>query len=234
MRTNETYKSNQSFGLLLLGLPKSGKTNVAMCFPAPYFADCDNNLSSAVRRFPDKKFWYDIINIDDQGKEVPKEKRWTRLTDNIKLAVADPNIKTIVIDSLSLVADYAIDHICHEQKIPVMRIQDWGSLKNLMTRFVTYLRSTGKMIIVTGHEKYDKDEVSGTILYRINFPGSLADNIGAFFSDVWRCECEEKGGKYVYTVRTMPTPRMALGNSLGLPATFEFTWDEIQKKLGVV
>jgi hypothetical protein len=232
MKTNEQYQSNQSFGLLLLGPPKSGKTNAAMIFPNPYFADCDNNLSSAVNRCGDKTFYYDTINIDDEGKEVPEGFRYERLLQCCKAAANNPDVQTIVVDSLTMVGDYIIAHILRKQNIPQMRIQDYGTLKDLASKFIVWLRSSGKLIIFTGHEKYDKDEISGVLLYRVNFPGQLADTIGAYFSDVWRCECEQSGGdKYKYIVRTMPTPRMALGNSLGLPTTFELSWDRLKTKL---
>ena len=231
MKTNDQYKPNQAFGLLLLGPPKSGKTNAAMCFPSPYFADCDNNLSSAVSRHSGKDFYYDVINIADDGQTVPEADRYKRLLECCKQAANDPRIKTIVVDSLTMVGDYIIAYILKENKITQMRIQDYGTFKDLSAKFITWLRSCGKYVIFTGHEKYDKDEMSGTLLYRINYPGQLADTIGAYFSDVWRCECEQQGQAYKYTVRTMPTPRMSLGNSLGLPTTFELTWDILKQKL---
>ena len=45
MKNSSDYKPNLSFGLFLMGPPKAGKTTLALQFPNPYVADCDNNLS---------------------------------------------------------------------------------------------------------------------------------------------------------------------------------------------
>lgn len=244
MKTASEYRTTTDFALLLVGPPFSGKTNTAMAFEKPYFLDCDAKLSNAISRFKDKEFFYDIVDTDDNGNTVPEAQRWTRLTTLAKLAAVDPRPRTLVVDSLSKVSTYLIDHIIANggSKLTVggekvMEQQHWQPFKILMTRFITTLRASKKLVIFTAHEKVDKDEVTGVLNYQPLIPGQLANNIGMYFTDVWRCDAvpavdSTKGTMYTkYTVRTQPTARMMLGTSLGLPVEFEMSWDILKEKL---
>jgi hypothetical protein len=174
---------------------------------------------------------YDTIDIDDSGKTVEEGDRWRRLLDCLDAAFASKDIETVVVDSLSKASDYLIAHILKEQKVKDMRIQDWGTFKILMTRFITKIRSSAKFIVCVAHERYDKDEMSGVMMFKVTVPGALGDSIGALFTDMWRCECTETGGKYKYIVRTKPTARISLKTSLIVDPTFEFSWDMVKKFL---
>lgn len=243
MKTQENFTAAQTFGLLLVGPPKSGKTNVAMCFPDPYVLDCDMNLQSAVQRHPGKKFFYDCPDLDEAGKELPREKKWLRLVELTKANMLSPLTKANVVDSLSKVSEYLCDYLVDKGATgkdlsiggeKMMTLQLWYPYKVLFTRYIAMLRSCGKPLVMCAHEKIDKDEVSGTLMYRPNVSGGLVDNIGMYFTDVWRCEVDKIGNEYKYYVRTMPIPRVqSLGNSLGLPETFVMTPDELKKHLKI-
>ncbi len=237
MKTTASQSPRPAFGLLLVGAPKSGKTSFALQFPNPYIADCDNNISGPHRYLKEKSlspvFSYDTIDIADDGTEVAIGKRWTRLTECCKVAAASKDIDTIIVDSLTKVSDYLVDHILNYEKIQQMRIQDWLSYQNLMKRFVTYLRSTGKLVIFCAHETVEKDELEGTLKYFIALPSKLRDTIGGLFTDVWRAEYQPgaAGKEGAYMVRAVSSARMSLGNSLGLPAAFPMEYKQIQPKL---
>jgi hypothetical protein len=238
MKLNTEHKPKASFGLLLVGAPKSGKTSFALQFPKPYIADCDNNISGPQRYLEERnlnpKFYYDVIDIDEQGNEVPAAKRWTRLTDNLKVAVASAEVETIVVDSLSKLSDNLIEHIMGYEKIQQMRIQDWMSYQNLMKKLITFLRSSGKYVIFVAHETVEKDELDGVLKYFVSLPSKLRDTIGGMFTDVWRTEYQPgAGGKEgTYTIRALSSARMSLGNSLGLAPSFPMDYEkEIKPKL---
>lgn len=237
MKTHSEFTQKRDFALLLIGPPLSGKTNVAMCFDSPYFLDCDMKLGNAVSRSKNKPFFYDTIDVDTEtNASVPDEKRWERLTTLCKTNCLKPEVKTIVIDSLTKVSQYLIDHILATSGsklsvggVKVPEQQHWQPYKLLLTRFISALRGTGKLVIFVCHEIVDKDEITGQLVYRPLLSGQLRDSIGAYFTDVWRCETEQIGTTTRYYVRTTPTARMALGTSLNLPSTFNFTWEEFQK-----
>lgn len=234
MKSSDQYKPTQSFGLIIVGAPGTGKTCLAAKFPRPYYLDCDNNLNSVRSVFPSSKFLYDTIDVDDNGAQVAEEKRWVRLLDCTTTAAKSPDVETIILDSLTKASDYLVSFILDKEKPKdgTMRIQDWGTFKVLMTRYLTKLRTTGKMIVVIAHEKYDKDEMSGVLQFKVTVPGQLGDHIGALFTDMWRCECKEaKPGEYSYFVRTKPTARISLKTSMPIAPTFEFSWETVKKYL---
>lgn len=239
MKTNTQYTPLNDLALLLVGPPLSGKTNVAMSFPDPYFISTDHKLNNAVTRFPGKKFFYDFGDVDTEtGVAIPADKRWNRMVELIKTASKDPDIKTIVIDNMTDVAAYLIDHIIAAggSKLvvggeKVMQIEHWQPFMILMTRLIVALKSTNKFIVVCAHELVEKDEISGTLTYRPSVPGRLRDTLGAYFTDVWRTETETTTSGTVYRVRTAPTARMSLGTQFALPANFVFTWPEFEKAM---
>jgi hypothetical protein len=210
---------------------------VALQFEAPWVADCANNLVGAIRHLlrtmPEraKQIKYTNINKDADGKDVSHEAKWRNLLSATSAALSDPSVRTIIIDDLSFIDIYLQDHIIAEKadtKSKEMTIGDWVPYKRILTRFVTLLRSTSRTVIFTAHEENAKDESTGAIFTRINIPGKLADNLGGFFSDVWRTEVDmDAEGKPVYIVRAQPTTRVPqIGNSLGLPPRFKFTWED--------
>lgn len=245
MKTSEQFlaEHEQELALLLVGAPKTGKTNVAMQFPNPGFIDADKNLFSAVRRHPNKKFWYGQPDYGPDGTPLKPEQRWIRT-----LAIADellavPELQTIVVDSGTRVQTFLQEYLI-SQGAPsskgdgtlkiggeaMMSMALWYPFKTLFERFIMKLRATKKIVVFIFHEKVDKDEITGTLLYRPSIGGQLADTMGALFTDVWRTEAVPGAqDKVDYKVRTVPTARMALGNSLGLPTTFNFTWEEFSK-----
>jgi hypothetical protein len=239
MKTSTEYQPNLSFGLLLKGAPKTGKTVVSLMFPNPYIADCDNNLGGAVRlireRFPDKEFRYDTICVADNGTLVPEAARWSRLVSCCTAAAKDPWVKTIIVDSAATMSDMLIAHIINEKDSgkdkDKMTIGDWIPFRNMVTKFVTTFRSVGKFFIMTAHELAEKDDGTGQIIYKPHIPSKLQDNFGGFFSDEWLCVAETTGGEIRRTVKTAPDPRRPLGSSLNLPLEFVFEWDKFAARL---
>lgn len=256
MLTSNQFSLNTSIAVLLLGPPLSGKTNVAFQFPDPYFLDCDDKLTNAVVRNAGKKFWYDCplrkaVNKVGGGTEfvaVEDILRWEESVSRLKEAGASPDVKTIVIDSVTSLNAMIFQHILRfpsTAKVPLqvggIKVMDqsmWGPYRDLWTRLIMGLRGTGKLVVCIAHDTVDKDEITGTLSYRPSWAGQLKDTGAGLFTDVWHCESRNvpdptKSGqmKTEYFVRTHPTPMMALGNSLGLPREFSFTWEKFKSYL---
>lgn len=235
MKISSDYKPSAGFGLLLQSPPKAGKTTLALQFPEPYIADCDNNLSGALRWMRENRpdqlphIRYDTINVLDDGTIVDDKDRWGRLLGCLNDALKDASIRTIIVDSVSALSKYLEDFVISKKGTGTdatkMTISDWIPFRNLMSKLVVDLRSkaAGRSIIFTSHEEPVKDEATGVIHFRTNMPSKLADSFGGFFSDVWRCEVDQANDKVIYRVRAIQTSRYpALGSSLALPATFTF------------
>jgi hypothetical protein len=241
MKSALEFVPQHGFGLLITGPPKSGKTVLACQFERPWIADCDNNLAGPFRllssSMPEqfRTIKYADINKFDNGEVVPDAARWTRLVTEASEAVKDPTVRTIVFDGLSTISTYLIDHIVSAKptgRAEGMTISDWVPFRNMLSKLVMQSRACKKLIVMTAHDENNKDELRGTMIVTVNIPSKLAGTLGGFFSDVWHCEHEEIGGEVKYKIRAMPSTQCpSLGNSLGLPKEFTFTWSGFSKFL---
>ena len=249
MKTQLDYKTNKKVALMLVGAPKTGKTTIAMAFPNPYIINADNNLGYAVSKYPGKTFWFDTPDLDEKDQPVPPEKRWLRLCALLSENATKPEVDTIVLDSMTKIGDYLSDFLVMQSSavkdliiggMKCMTVNHWYPFSILMKRLVSGIRATGKHIVVVCHEKTDKDEVLGTLLYKPALSGQSADTLGGLFTDVWRTEVTVGQPTptcptgVLYHIRTMPQTRFSgLGNSFNLPPDYVFTWEDFAKRLEV-
>lgn len=246
MQPITTYDTaNRFLRLLLQGPPKSGKTVLACQFPRPYVIDLDVNLGGPLRFMRERNLplpvGYDVLDKDENGKDVPVSERYIRLDKLIKEAAVNPNIDTVIFDSATNLVDVFIAEVLRQQKKPVMSKQEWGFFFALSKNWFGTVAQMRKHIVIPAHEKINKDKEGAVILpYDVAWPGQFGQIIGAFMTDIWRTDCQEGapvnvGGKlqksYSWLVKTMPSYQYKLGNSLGLPPEFEFKWETIAAKL---
>jgi hypothetical protein len=240
MQKIETYDVDAShLRLLLQGPSGSGKTTTACQFPGAYVADLDINLGGPLRWLKKNNrptpIGYDVIDRDETGKEVAPNMRYLRLTKCLQEAAANPDVKTIVIDSATKLHDYIQAEVLRQQNAQQMTIQHWGFYLGLWKQFVVGISAQKKHFVLVCHERVEKDEISQALQYFVMIPGQMGHMIGALFTDVWRSEVQEVPGvpqsTYKFVLRTMPSYRFNLKNSLGLPPTFEFNWELIDQKL---
>jgi hypothetical protein len=189
------------------------KTSLAIHAPNPYILDIDNNLASVARQFPTVPFKYDLISEDEHGAAIEKNKRFAHLERCLALAAADPDISTIIIDSLTTLIEVVIDHMRATtpkiaNPLEPLRIQDWGTFSYYIRHIITTLKSTNKTIILIAHQKFDQSEVDKTWKLFLNIPGQTATNLSGLFTDVW-CPYPHITGinsmqKHEWMVRTLP------------------------------
>lgn len=218
--------------LLLKGEPGSGKTRKAAMFPSPVFFNFDNNLSG-LRKLPESiRKNVKVVDpfVDAKGNPVPDTKIWDNFVRLLAEVVQDPNVKTVVIDSLTTLASRLMDQILNSSAPTTkVMIQHWGD-------FARYLKWFGdeflcdptldKHVIVIAHELMDKNEQTGEVKYLLNLGGQMKDSFDLYFSDVWRCYTKiPMSGDTEYRVRTIPSNQARAKNSIeGLPA--DFVWDK--------
>jgi hypothetical protein len=242
MKSHTDYVMSKSFALLLIGTPKAGKTAMSLCFPDPYILDCDNNLAGALRYHNHEKnpfpYWF-----DDANEVQDPTKRWTFCLNSIIEAVKHPEIKTIVVDGLSLLGYYLEKHILansgkgngQDDLIiageKVMNMSQWNPFKNLMSQFVMACKSSGKLFVMTCHEHTEVNKTGSIVGYKPLISGSLRDNIAGYFSDVWRCETTTTPKGADYEVRFKPKSLMQIGNSLNIPVASMKTTDKTRAQV---
>lgn len=231
--------------LLLQGPPKSGKTVLACKFPGAYIIDIDRNLGGVLRYIQENKLTlpigYDHVDRDENDVLILMQLRYARLAKLLKEAQENPLVQTIVIDSGTTLSDLLIAETLRGQgKTAISDFKDprqfWGFFATLGKGFMAALSQMRKHIVLIVHEKTNKDD-KGNVVFpiKIAWPGQVGDIIGCFFTNVWRCETKiipaGATNNYKWFVRTMPDHQYALGNTLGMPAEFEFDWKLVEAKL---
>lgn len=230
---SSTTSSPGNPAILLVGNPKSGKTCVAASFPRPYFLEIDNNLDSALRVCTGKEIKYDTPTTEVKtAGEV-----WKKSLELLKIAMADPTIDTIVVDSLTTLSEYMCAWCIAEhvrmgdtdkagKKIEAMTIPDYGKLLTMFRGLIFDLRSTGKYVICTVHKTSWTDEDTKVTHHTLALPGQAKDTLAGVFTDALGCVAEQiPGAKMKYSLRTVP---LALWPPLGtsirtLPHNIDFT-----------
>ncbi len=237
MKDSSTFQISLPKSILILGRPGSAKTTLALQFPKPFILDCDRNMDGPVRFLAIKaggvmpSFKFDSPLFDKTGAAVPRQTRMDRVQELLNEAVADPDIETIIIDSLTTLIDFVFDKIRatatgtnppklsdgKKQQDEPLRIQDWGVFASILKQLIFWLKSTGKRIVFIGHISTDKDEASKMILNFIAVPGQVGDIISGLFEEVWQTEVKATGAeaslKAQYKVCTVGDARSA---ALGL------------------
>lgn len=233
------YNTKEEFvRLLLQGPPGSAKTTTACQFPKSYIIDVDVNLGGPLRFCKNHNLvipvGYDRLDVDENGVTVPAAARYLRLEQLIAKASVDSAIDTVVLDSATGLAPVVMDEVKRQQP----SLKDGRQVYQfflLATRdFIAKITLMKKNFILIAHEKIEQDAMTQITQYRVAWPGQLGDYIGAFFTNVWRCEVEREGlpPKYRYVIRAMQdTQHHGLKNDLELPPVFQFDWNLIQSKL---
>lgn len=259
-QTIKDIEKDRKIHALIFGLPKTGKTALALTFPRPAVIDFDGlgvevALSPWFKRthghlITDK--WPRFKSFSDKVDDYGLPMTFDAFFNSIKWLNAllkDPEVETIVIDSVSSMSHYA-----RVASLPVLnkrkRSQTWAHAQVdhmiLMTRqdyggemsgieqvFDQLMQVTTKNIIVLAHERTEETESGLTSSREVNLTGaSLRNAVARWFSDVWYLEAVA-GKRYL---RCDPQGFIkGVGSRLGLPATIEDpSYQKIIKLLGGV
>lgn len=239
MQPIEDYPTKEEFiRLLLQGPSGSGKTTVLCQFPDVYVIDVDVNLGGPLRFCKSHNLpvplGYSRLDLDENGQVVPPTARYLRFIKLYDEAMANDKIKTIGLDSATGFVDVLMAEVKRQQPSVKDGRQLYGFYLEAGKQFLGKLTQTRKNIVVVAHERIEQDGMTQITQYRVAWPGQLGDYLGAFFTNVWRCEVDREGipPKYKFVIRTMQdTQHHGLKNDLELPPIFTFDWNLIQSKL---
>jgi AAA domain len=232
--------------ILLIGDPGTHKTWFGLQFPAVHVLDCDRNLDGPVKVIregfgkvlpPNKDFTFtwDDIRSNDKGEIIDVSECFDRVSDilmRFQTIKEYKERKTVFVDSLSHVNEFIIRKILKIKNEPSMKMQLWTDFASgAYTLLVAKLEQTGKTIICSCHEEKvwetDKTEMMKKNLTGVNplFSGRVGDNLGAFFTDVWRLVSRPAPLDRVETILcAQPTTKCTiLKNSVGMPAEVDVT-----------
>lgn len=241
MQPISSYSANDQLRLLLQGPSGCGKTDLVCNFPGVYIIDIDKNLGGVIRRRAKAGLslpvGYDVLDYDDKGVAVPVAQRYARLDKCLLEAQANLAVQTIVLDSATTLVDVMIAEVLRQQSKTEMTKREWGFMAILGKKLMATFSAMRKHVVLIIHEKTEKNS-EGSVVYpiKVGWPGQVGDDMGKYFTNVWRCENSQvptgtSGMTTKYTVRTTPNGMYSLKNTLGLPATFEFDWKLIEAAL---
>lgn len=216
MQTLDKFNDNLSTAILITGGAGAGKTSLALrLFPKTYVFVADLNFKSGVDYL--KKIGqttnivgFDTASPDENGKPVQANLRYDRMFRLLNEATKDPLVDVVVLDSAMFIEDLIKAKICQateDSKIKLNGYDQWGTLMLTWKGLIIQLRQSGKKIIMVAHEGKERDESDSIYKYQIAVDGSIRDKFPALFSDVWRCEVVENGGKHTWMVRTLSNVR---------------------------
>lgn len=257
-----SYAKDAKIRLLLQGPSGSGKTDLACGFPKPYFVDIDKNLYGVILRRQKGQqslpVGYDLLDQASVGwlkqksiavpiplnmkpediVPIPMPWRYSVLDARLIEAQQDPLVETIILDSATTLVDIMIAEVLRQQSKSEMTKREWGFFAILGKKLMASLSAMNKHVVLIIHET-NKTDANGSIIYplKVGWPGQVGDDMGKYFTNVWRCEnstVPKAGGvgtETKYTIRTSPNGMYALKNTLGLPATFEFDWKIVEAAL---
>lgn len=211
MKTLDDISISESPRILLWGEPGVGKTVLASTFPGLAIADADNNLHVL------KSSWYrenyetpDLIGFEtireetDSRGQVKKATALNKLIDFINAADEHPDVKTIVIDSLTAVQTFAMNLGIEinsamgrsktkfhkkKHKILIPTQADYGAEISAFSQLMDNLAALDKSIICIAHEREELTD-SGAVSSRtpMLIGSAVRSSVGRWFQEVWYLE----------------------------------------------
>ena len=211
-------KGMPSEGLwLFAGLPKSGKTTLASSIPNSVILELERGGADRVSGWVQE-----IPNLDTFRKALVA-------------SIKEPQVKTIVIDTLDVLMDWVEDDIAakhglatmSERKEGVNGFEVWGELRTRTTNLVAMLKGCGKLVILLAHYKDPKLDADGKVVITqaINAPGKIGSYICGQADAIGNCFKRPMGSSTQYVISFQG------GHGLG---TFGSRIQELEDKLIVL
>lgn len=230
--------------ILLKGPSGAGKTFKAAQFPKPLFFNFDNNLSGLNKLPPDLRKEVKIVHPQIEFDKTKKAftgkvlrgsnlelRVWQNFVDIAEYVLEDPEVHTVVIDSLTTLAEYLMDKIVGSPN-PATRveIQHWGDFSRYMKWLGEELLcapSLDKHVVFCAHEDFIVDNKTKNAAQVLSIGGKMKTGFDLYFTDVWRVFIKPFSNPPVHMVRTVggvDVAAFSAKTSFNIPPEFE--WDK--------
>lgn len=232
--------------ILLRGAPGAHKTTLALQFPGVCILDCDENMAAPeayIRNVLKKPIEYKYVRCryDDKGVPLKKEDLWPRYVAGFNEAVADPDVRTIVTDSLTGLDQMLLRYVMDKQGLQdaaKLERQHWIPFRMAMQELSLRMRQTGKINVVCAHENSTTNKAGEVIKYDTALTTKLRENFGWIFTDIWflRPQPPLAGKVRSSIIETSPSGglRPDLKNSFLMPPEVTEDWATLNTWLKLV
>ncbi len=205
-------KPTEALKVLVYGNAGTGKTCFASGFPGPILIlDFDGKADSAASYYRNDAARLDQIEVEDMSRQLgadvdPIEKLTSVINSKLipQQKSGQMEFKTLVVDSLTTFSSAVLNHIIRtnpgikrnssRQGMQPCQ-QDYGILKREFGRLIPGLLSLPCNVVMLGHIKVDKDEMTGEIIRGPLMDGSFAQELNVYFKEVYRSYVE--GDKFL-------------------------------------
>lgn len=194
-------KPTEHLKILICGPAGSGKTCFAAGFPYPILVlDFDGKVDSAAAWYAQDKERLENIDVRDLSKKLanidPIQEMMKVINEELIPAQAGGSkYKTLVIDSVTTFSGAVLNHIVNtnpgiKRSISKQGVQpcqqDYGILKREFTKLIPGLLSLPMNVVMLGHIKTDRDELTGELVRGPLMDGSFGNELPIYFKEVYR------------------------------------------------
>jgi hypothetical protein len=177
----------------------------------------------------------------DYDSDKPRPEAWDKIKEGVQLFAKREDIKTIALDSVTTISDACLKkvlminkHQSQQATLPDYMLQ----IKWLEDLFTTAIGS-GKHLIVTAHEEFEKNEFTGQLWCLPMIVGKLASKLPIWFDEVYHTQVtkdsQTKEFKYEWLTRSdiMYTCKSRLAADQKVEAVVEQDFIKYAKSCGV-
>ena len=136
---------------------------------------------------------------------------------------------TVVLDSLSTAADYALDHVLYVNKhVGQQPTQpDWGKQMRELQDVIKVGKGGAFNFICIAHEQYQTDKGSGRTWCLPLVTGKLAGKLSQYFDETYHAVVHKEGTTHKYILETKTTGLITAKTRLDLPTEIPTTFESI-------
>ncbi|HQJ89648.1 MAG TPA: AAA family ATPase [Paludibacteraceae bacterium] len=223
--------------LLFWGPPMSGKTVLATQFPKPTLINLDKNLNSvmALRAKYGLSFNFRVFTIDESPTEDPeflslcganfgKLMPWEKFKKIVEvLGRKMDKDETLIIDSITRAGEYLVRYLIKITGHKPLQIQDWGTYVDEFQTFTDSVKTSAckPMVILIGHDRFDKMEGSGDWRRTLIIPTSARDRIPSIVTESLYMKIDIRGSstnrKVKRILQSLPDPVTTSGSRSLMP-----------------
>lgn len=241
--------SVQSSGpvILLIGPPLVGKSVLSSQFPKPTFISMDGNMSSILSMRAQHRLDFNmrVFSIDEAETTDPeflelcpkfqKMSAWDKVKKLVSVISRQMKAdETLVIDPLTRLCEYLVNHIEKMTNHHPIQIQDWMTFTDELLGFFDMIKSSARQcnVIIIAHDQIEKNEVTGDWTRLLLIPSRLRYRIPSIATDYLYYKVDVRGAqnsrKVKRILQTAPDPMIVTGSRFLIPDIESPTYEKLR------